>query len=189
LFFNLRRLKRQVQAIENGDLRPEQVAKIARALNVPEQDVVNMNRRLAAPDYSLNAPVRVDSEGEGQDWLVDEGESHETSIADREELSGRRALLPGALETLSDRERQILIERRLKDNPFTLVGLSRQYGISPERVRQIELRAFKKLQKAMKAQVTKRRLAGQPDVDGSRSCSTALGPVIAPVHLTLEAGV
>src|SRR3954470_23633295 len=124
LFFNLRRLKGQMQAIDEGDLQPEQVAKIAHMLDVPEQDVVSMNRRLAAPDHSLNAPVRSDSEGEWQDWLVDETESPETSIADREELTGRKALLSGALRTLNERERHILIERRLKDNPTTLEDLS-----------------------------------------------------------------
>src|SRR5579875_2827532 len=159
LFFNLRRLKGQMQAIEDGDLQPEQVAKIAHMLDVPEQDVVSMNRRLAAPDHSLNAPVRTDSEGEWQDWLVDEGESQETALADREELTGRKALLNNALKTLNDRERHILIERRLKDNPTTLEELSQQYNISRERVRQIEVRAFEKLQKAMKAQVAERRLA------------------------------
>jgi RNA polymerase sigma-32 factor len=159
LFFNLRRLKGQMQAIEDGDLQPEQVAKIAKALAVPEQDVVNMNRRLAAPDHSLNAPVRMDSEGEWQDWLVDEGDSQETSIAENEEMTGRRALLNGALTSLNERERHILIERRLKDNPTTLEDLSQQYGISRERVRQIEVRAFEKLQKAMKQQVAERRMA------------------------------
>jgi RNA polymerase sigma-32 factor len=158
LFFNLRRLKGQMQAIDDGDLQPEQVAKIARVLDVPEQDVVSMNRRLAAPDHSLNAPVRQDSEGEWQDWLVDESESQETSIADREELTGRKALLTGALTSLNERERHILIERRLKDNPTTLEDLSRQYNISRERVRQIEVRAFEKLQKGMKAQIAERRL-------------------------------
>jgi RNA polymerase sigma-32 factor len=158
LFFNLRRLKRQMQAIEDGDLRPEQVAKIARALDVPEQDVVNMNRRLAAPDHSLNAPVRMDSEGEWQDWLVDESDSQETSIADREEFSDRQALLPGALKWLNERERHILTERRLKDKPTTLEELAQQHRISRERVRQIEVRAFEKLQKAMKAQVAERSL-------------------------------
>jgi RNA polymerase sigma-32 factor len=156
LFFNLRRLKGQMQAIDDGDLRPEQVSEIARALDVPEQDVVSMNRRLGAPDHSLNAPVRQDSEGEWQDWLVDETESQETAIADREELTGRKALLPGALKTLNERDRHILVERRLKDNPTTLEDLSRQYKISRERVRQIEVRAFEKLQKAMKAQITQR---------------------------------
>ena len=158
LFFNLRRLKGQMQAIEEGDLRPEHVAKIATALAVPEIDVVNMNRRLAAPDHSLNAPVRADSEGEWQDWLVDEGESQETVLAQHEEMTGRRALLGNALRTLNDRERHILIERRLKDNPTTLEELSQHYGISRERVRQIEVRAFEKLQKAMKSEVEERRL-------------------------------
>ncbi len=159
LFFNLRRLKGQMQAIEDGDLRPEHVAKIAHALDVPEQDVVSMNRRLSAPDHSLNAPLRADSEGEWQDWLVDESETQENALAEQEELSGRRALLAGALKTLNERERHILIERRLKDNPTTLEELSQQYNISRERVRQIEVRAFEKLQKAMKVQVAERRLA------------------------------
>ncbi len=159
LFFNLRRLKGQMQAIEDGDLQPEQVAKIARMLAVPEQDVVSMNRRLAAPDNSLNAPVRSDSEGEWQDWLIDDAESQEAVLADQQEFSGRKALLNGALRTLNERERHILIERRLKDNPTTLEELSQQYNISRERVRQIEVRAFEKLQKAMKAQVAERRQA------------------------------
>jgi len=158
LFFNLRRLKGQMQAIDDGDLKPEQVSKIATMLAVPEQDVVSMNRRLAAPDHSLNAPVRADSEGEWQDWLVDESESQETSIGDHEELSGRKALLATALKTLNARERHILEERRLKDDPTTLEELSQQYNISRERVRQIEVRAFEKLQKAMKAQIAERRL-------------------------------
>ena len=158
LFFNLRRLKGQMQAIDDGDLQPEQVAKIAHALAVPEQDVVSMNRRLSAPDHSLNAPVRADSEGEWQDWLVDEFDSQETAISDREELTGRKALLAGALKTLNERERHILIERRLKDNPTTLEDLSQQYGISRERVRQIEVRALAKLQKAMKTHVSARRV-------------------------------
>jgi len=162
LFFNLRRLKGQMQAIDDGDLQPEQVAKIAHVLAVPEQDVVSMNRRLSAPDHSLNAPVRADSEGEWQDWLVDDAESQETMIGDREELTGRKALLNGALKTLNERERHILIERRLKDNPTTLEELSQQYGISRERVRQIEVRAFEKLQKAMHNQVAERRRAAQP---------------------------
>ena len=160
LFFNLRRLKGQMQAIEEGDLQPEQVSEIARLLDVPEQDVVSMNRRLAAPDHSLNAPVRSDSEGEWQDWLVDDTESQETAIAEREELSGRQSLLAKALTTLNDRERHILIERRLRDNPTTLEDLSKQYGISRERVRHIEVRGFEKLQKAMKAKIAEQR-AGQ----------------------------
>ena len=159
LFFNLRRLKGQMQAIEDGDLKPEQVAKIAHALAVPEADVISMNRRLTAPDHSLNAPVRADSEGEWQDWLVDETESQETELAEREEFTGRKALLTGALSGLNERERHILIERRLKENPTTLEDLSQQYNISRERVRQIEVRAFEKLQKAMHAQVAERRRA------------------------------
>src|SRR5712671_2380752 len=157
LFFNLRRLKGHMKAIDDGDLQPEQVAEIARVLGVPEQDVVNMNRRLAAPDHSLNAPVRQDSEGEWQDWLVDEADSQEVTYADHEELSGRKALLSSALKTLNERERHILIERRLKDNPTTLEELSQQYGISRERVPRIEVRAFENLQKAMKAQILARR--------------------------------
>ncbi len=157
LFFNLRRLKGQMQAFEDGDLQPEQVAKIARLLDVPEQDVVSMNRRLAAPDNSLNAPLRQEGEGEWQDWLVDDSESQEQTLADREEATGRKALLSNALKTLNDRERRILIERRLQDNPTTLEALSKDYNISRERVRQIEVRAFEKLQKAMKQQVAERR--------------------------------
>ena len=161
LFFNLRRLKGQMQAIEDGDLRPDQVGQIARSLSVSEQDVVNMNRRLAAPDHSLNAPVRADSEGEWQDWLVDEGDSQEQVLAEHEEFSGRKALLGEALRTLNERERHILIERRLNEEPATLEDLSQVYNISRERVRQIEVRAFEKLQKAMKSQVASRRLTDQ----------------------------
>jgi RNA polymerase sigma-32 factor len=156
LFFNLRRLKGQMQAMDDGDLRPEQVAKIAHVLDVPEPDVVSMNRRLVAPDHSLNAPVRQDGEGEWQDWLVDDSASQETSVAEQEELTGRRALLLVALKTLKERERQVLIERRLKDDPTTLEELSVRYDVSRERVRQIEVRAFEKLQKAMKAQIAER---------------------------------
>jgi RNA polymerase sigma-32 factor len=153
LFFNLRRLKGQMQAIEDGDLQPEQVEKIAKLLDVPEQEVISMNRRLAAPDHSLNAPVRTDSEGEWQDRLVDESETQENALAEREEMSSRQALLPNALRTLNGREHHILVERRLKDQPATLEELSLQYGISRERVRQIEVRSFEKLRKAMKAQI------------------------------------
>ena len=158
LFFNLRRLKAKMSALEEGDLKDEQVAKIANALQVPTQDVVSMNRRLASPDHSLNAPVRADSEGEWQDWLVDDGESQESELAEREDMTNRRDLLNGALKTLNERERHILIERRLKEEPTTLEELSQQYNISRERVRQIEVRAFEKLQKSMKQQVVERRL-------------------------------
>ncbi len=158
LFFNLRKLKGQLQAVEEGDLSPENLKKIATELDVPEADVVSMNRRLASPDHSLNAPLRSDSEGEWQDWLVDESESQETTLGERQELGLRRDLLEKAMTHLNDRERHILTERRLKENPTTLEDLSQQYGISRERVRQIEVRAFEKLQKAIKAAVIERRL-------------------------------
>jgi RNA polymerase sigma-32 factor len=141
LFFNLRRLKGQMSALEDGDLKPEQVAKISHALQVPEADVISMNRRLAAPDNSLNAPLRVD------------GESQEEALAERQDMSNRSTMLKTALKTLNERERHILIERRLKDEPTTLEELSQQYNISRERVRQIEVRAFEKLQKSMKQQI------------------------------------
>ncbi|MCX7933521.1 MAG: RNA polymerase sigma factor RpoH [Rhodovarius sp.] len=159
LFFNLRRLKGQMAALEDGDLAPEVVAKIAHSLQVPEADVVSMNRRLSAPDNSLNAPLRTDSDGEWQDWLVDESENQEEALAEQEDMSNRKALLANALKTLNERERHILIERRLKDEPTTLEELSKQYNISRERVRQIEVRAFEKLQKAMKEQVAAQQKA------------------------------
>jgi RNA polymerase sigma-32 factor len=160
LFFNLRRLKGQIQAIEDGDLTPEHVAKIAKELDVPESDVVSMNRRLMAPDNSLNAPLRADGEGEGewQDWLVDDEESQESKLGERQELGLRRDLLKTAMSHLTDRERDILMERRLKESPTTLEDLSAKYGISRERVRQIEVRAFEKLQKAIKAGAMDRKL-------------------------------
>jgi RNA polymerase sigma-32 factor len=159
LFFNLRKLKGQMQAIEEGDLAPEQVTKIADTLNVPEADVVSMNRRLAAPDHSLNAPLRIDGDGEWQDWLVDDTETQENSLADSEELDKRRELLSVAMESLNERERHILEERRLKETPTTLEELSQEYGISRERVRQIEVRAFEKLQKAIRNAAIEDRLA------------------------------
>jgi RNA polymerase sigma-32 factor len=151
LFFNLRKIKGQLQAIDEGDLSPENVHKIATELGVPEEDVVNMNRRLAAPDNSLNAPLRSDSEGEWQDWLVDESPDQEDRLGERQELGLRRDLLREAMKLLTGRERDILVERRLKDEPATLEDLSEKYGISRERVRQIEVRAFEKLQKAIKS--------------------------------------
>jgi RNA polymerase sigma-32 factor len=152
LFFNLRRIKSRINAIEEGDLHPDQVTSIATKLGVPEVDVVNMNRRMSAPDNSLNAPLRVDGEGEWQDWLVDDALDQETVLAEREELDQRRGLLTSAMAHLNDRERDIIEERRLKDVPATLEDLSQRYGISRERVRQIEARAFEKLQKGMRAQ-------------------------------------
>ena len=161
LFFNLRKLKGQIEAIEEGDLTPENVKKIAKELDVPEADVISMNRRLMGPDHSLNAPVRADGDGEGewQDWLVDERDDQETRLGDRQELGIRRDLLNKAMKLLSERERHILVERRLKDNPTTLEDLSQEFGISRERVRQIEVRAFEKLQKAIKQGALDRRLA------------------------------
>ncbi|QQP91220.1 RNA polymerase sigma factor RpoH [Skermanella mucosa] len=159
LFFNLRKLKGQMQAIDEGDLSPEHVTQIATKLDVPEQDVVNMNRRLASPDHSLNAPLRADSEGEWQDWLVDEKDTQEIHLAEREELTKRRALLKSAMTNLNERERHILTERRLRDEPTTLEDLSQHYGISRERVRQIEVRAFEKLQKNIKNAAIEQRLA------------------------------
>jgi RNA polymerase sigma-32 factor len=152
LFFNLRRLKGQMQAIDDGDLRPDQVKHIATKLGVAEEEVVNMNRRLV-PDQSLNAPMRADGESEWQDWLVDDSDNQEVRFAESQELEQRRALLAGAMKSLSERERHILTERRLVDEPKTLEELSDKYGISRERVRQIEVRAFEKLQRAMKSAV------------------------------------
>ena len=150
LFFNLRKLKGQLKAIEEGDLHPDTITTIATKLAVSEDDVVQMNQRLAGADHSLNAPMRVDGEGEWQDWLVDETLNQEATLGESEELGKRRDLLADAMQTLNDRERQILTERRLKDDPRTLEDLSKEFGISRERVRQIEVRAFEKLQKSIR---------------------------------------
>ncbi len=158
LFFNLRKVKGQLQAIEDGDLHPDTVATIAERLNVSENDVVEMNRRMAGPDHSLNAPMRMDGDEEWVDWLVDESETQEVEYANAEELAGRREMLQEAMAGLNERERHILTERRLADTPTTLEGLSQVYGISRERVRQIEVRAFEKLQKAMRLMAHDRRL-------------------------------
>jgi RNA polymerase sigma-32 factor len=158
LFFNLRKLKGQLQAIEEGDMSPENVKKIATELNVTEDEVITMNRRLAAPDHSLNAPLKIDGDGEWQDWLVDETETQEIALAERQELNKRRNLLGQAMKSLNQRERHILTERRLKDEPTTLEDLSKEYGISRERVRQIEVRAFEKLQKAIRNAAMEQRL-------------------------------
>jgi RNA polymerase sigma-32 factor len=159
LFFNLRRIKGQLKAIEEGDLAPETVTKIATQLDVPEDDVVQMNRRLAAPDHSLNASPRADSEGEWIDWLEDESKNQETLLGEREELGKRQALLVSAMKGLNERERHILTERRLKEDPTTLEDLSKEYNISRERVRQIEVRAFEKLQKSIKNAAIEQNLA------------------------------
>jgi len=161
LFFNLRKIKGQIHAIEEGDLKPENVAEIAKRLNVPETEVINMNRRLAAADHSLNAPMRIDGDGEWMDWLEDDTPNQETALGESEELEGRKALLQQAMENLNDRERHILTERRLKEEPSTLEELSQAYDISRERVRQIEVRAFEKLQKAMRNLAMEKHLLPQ----------------------------
>ncbi len=149
LFFNLRRMKGQIQAIEEGELKPEHVKAIATKLGVSEEDVISMNRRLGG-DASLNAPVRADAEaGEWQDWLVDDAPDQEEQLAETEELALRRGLLEGALKSLTDRERQIFEARRLREDPATLEDLSVEFGVSRERIRQIEVRAFEKVQRAV----------------------------------------
>ena len=158
LFFNLRKAKSQISAFEEGDLHPEHLAAIATKLGVTEEEVTNMNRRLGG-DASLNAPLRADGESEWQDWLADDtAVSQDTQLADDEDKGIRRSLLQEAMEELTDREKHILTERRLKDDPVTLEELAGQYGVSRERVRQIEVRAFEKLQKAMRAAAEERNL-------------------------------
>jgi RNA polymerase sigma-32 factor len=154
LFFNLRKAKSKISALQEGDLRPDQVQVIAKRLGVTEQDVVDMNRRLGG-DASLNAPIREDGDsGEWQDWLADESESQESVMAAHEELDNRRKALSSALGVLNDRERRIFEARRLADDPVTLEDLAAEFGVSRERVRQIEVRAFEKVQKAVKNKVS-----------------------------------
>ena len=153
LFFNLRKAKSKISALNEGDLRPDQVATIAKRLGVTEQDVIDMNRRLAG-DTSLNAPIRDDGEsGEWQDWLADDSESQETVMAAHEELDNRKQALTDALSVLNERERRIFEARRLAENPITLEELADEFGVSRERVRQIEVRAFEKVQHAVKDRV------------------------------------
>ncbi len=159
LFFNLRKLKGQMQAIDDGDLPPETVAAIAHRLRVSEDEVVNMNRRLASQDHSLNAPLRDSGEDQWQDWLVDDSDNQETVVAEAQEWSQRQGLLKRAMRILNRRERHILAERRLKESPSTLEELSQVYGISRERVRQIEVRAFEKVQQAVRNATIPERLA------------------------------
>ena len=159
LFFNLRKAKSEISALEEGDMHPDQVRLIATKLGVLDEEVISMNRRLSGPDASLNAPLRSDSENEWQDWLADDNAvSQETQLAESEEKSIRMGLLEEAMTELTDRERHILTERRLKDDPTTLEELAGQYGVSRERVRQIEVRGFEKLQKAMRAAAHERHL-------------------------------
>ena len=155
LFFNLRKAKSKINALDDGDLRPDQVATIATRLGVTEKDVVDMNRRLTG-DASLNAPIRDDGDsGEWQDWLVDNSPSQERILADNEESENRHQALMQALSVLNDRERRIFEARRLADDPITLEDLAAEFGVSRERVRQIEVRAFEKVQNAVKAGVAK----------------------------------
>ena len=157
LFFNLRKAKSKISAFEEGDMRDDQVATIAQRLGVNKQDVVDMNRRLGG-DASLNAPLREDGEGEWQDWLVDDSASQESILADREEADARMGALRSALTVLNPRERRIFEARRLADDPITLEELSTEFGVSRERVRQIEVRAFEKVQAAVKAGVARAQL-------------------------------
>jgi len=159
LFFNLRKLKGQLQAIDDGDLHPDNVTKIAERLDVSETDVISMNRRLAGGDSSLNAAPSAESDGEWMDWLVDETESQEIQLAETQEMSKRRQLLNQAMRNLNDRERHILMERRLSDEPKTLEDLSQVYNVSRERIRQIEVRAFEKLQRAIHSAAQKTQLS------------------------------
>jgi RNA polymerase sigma-32 factor len=171
LFFNLRKAKSQISALEEGDLRPENVAAIAKKLGVSEQEVVDMNRRLGG-DASLNSPLRADSEGGGewQDWLVDDSASQESVLAESEESDNRHMALRNALGVLNERERRIFEARRLQDEPMTLEQLSEEFGVSRERVRQIEVRAFEKVQAAVREGMARieapppkqPRLAAQP---------------------------
>ncbi|HEY3950498.1 MAG TPA: RNA polymerase sigma factor RpoH [Phenylobacterium sp.] len=159
LFFNLRKAKSEISALQEGDLHPDQVSTIATKLGVLDEEVVSMNRRLSGGDASLNAPMRADGESEWQDWLADdETPSQESVVADAQEKTIRMSLLEEAMTELTDRERHILTERRLKDEPTTLEELASQYGVSRERVRQIEVRAFEKLQKSMKAAAAEKHL-------------------------------
>jgi RNA polymerase sigma-32 factor len=154
LFFNLRKAKSRINAYEEGDLRPEHVAAIATRLGVSQQDVIDMNRRMSG-DTSLNAPVREEGEGEWQDWLVDDAASQEFTLAHHEETSNRLQALRGELDVLNPRERRIFEARRLAEDPITLEQLSEEFGVSRERVRQIEVRAFEKVQAAVRTGVAR----------------------------------
>jgi RNA polymerase sigma-32 factor len=158
LFFNLRKIKSKLRAYEEGDMLPENVNKIAKGLNVSKKEVMDMNRRLAGPDHSLNAPLKEDGEGEWQDWLVDGSPTQEYIISNSQELDQRKDLLSKAINILSPREKYIMVERRLKDKTKTLDDLSNHFKISRERVRQIEVRAMEKLKKSVKNLLIKKNL-------------------------------
>jgi RNA polymerase sigma-32 factor len=149
LFFNLKKIKSKISAIEDGDLTPDQVDKIATELSVPHKEVISMNRRISGSDYSLNSPVTDDSSGEWQDWLEDDTQNQEASFADTEEYLIKKNILSDSLEYLNERERDIISDRQLSENPLTLEELSKRYGVSRERIRQIEAKAFEKLQTKM----------------------------------------
>ena len=149
LFFNLKKIKSKISAIEDGDLTPDQVDKIATELSVPHKEVISMNRRISGSDYSLNSPVTDDSSGEWQDWLEDDTQNQEASFADTEEYLIKKNILSDSLKYLNERERDIISERQLSENPLTLEELSNRYGVSRERIRQIEAKAFEKLQTKM----------------------------------------
>ena len=157
LFFNLRKAKGRISALEEGDLRPDQVKQIATSLGVPEQDVVDMNRCLSG-DSSLNSPLREEGEGEWQDWLVDNSPSQETVFANAQESQNRLSALRDALTVLNPRERRIFEARRLADDPITLEDLSGEFGVSRERVRQIEVRALEKVSAAVRSEVSRREV-------------------------------
>ncbi|EKE09913.1 MAG: hypothetical protein ACD_16C00100G0075 [uncultured bacterium] len=158
LFFNLRRLKGEIQSVSEAGITDKTVKDIASELNVSEKEVIEMSKRMAAPDQSLNAPLKAEGTEEWQDWLVDESSTHEAKIMDHNESQHKNVLLKTALQTLNERERLIIKERRLKDPPKTLETLSETLGISRERVRQIEIRAFEKLQKAVKSVALQNRI-------------------------------
>ncbi len=162
LFFNLRKAKSRISALDEGDLRDDQVALIAQRLGVAKQEVIDMNRRLGG-DASLNAPLREEGEGEWQDWLVDDTINQEAALVDREESSTRMGALRQALTVLNPRERRIFEARRLADDPITLEELSTEFGVSRERVRQIEVRAFEKVQAAVKAGVARAQIPHRPE--------------------------
>ena len=176
LFFKLRKLKHQLQQIEDGDLQPEIVAKIATQLDVSHGDVVTMNRRMVGPDQSLNTPITAEGEGEWQDWIVDHAPNQESVLADRQELDQRRDLLYGAMTQLDKREHHILTARRLRERPLKLDELAAHYGVSRERIRQIEERAFAKIQKALGLVPQRARRTIQPIwlPEGRRESHTGL---------------
>ena len=167
LFFNLRRIKGQIQAIDEGDLKPEQVTQIATQLDVSEAEVISMNQRMAGNDRSLNVPLSRDGEGSGewQDWLEDDAEDQETTFAEHEEFSARQRLMLDAMQDLNEREQRILQARRLAEPPLTLEDLAAEFGVSRERIRQIEVRAFEKLQKAVREKAEEMKLL--PTGDGA----------------------